>query len=83
MRIRAEFTMYNALSVAFLAVAIMAALADALPWAIANLLAAPLIAYRGGKVEETYIKTVTRFFDDYAKTAPGDGLHAPHTPKAN
>jgi hypothetical protein len=56
-KIRAEFTMYNALSVAFLAITVMACIAGEYPWAVASALATPLMAYRGATIEETFHST--------------------------
>ena len=67
-KIRAEFTMYYALSVAFLAVAIMALLSGAFGWALGSLLAVPLTAWRGAKIEETFQETTRKFHSTYAGT---------------
>lgn len=72
-KIRAEFTMYYALSVAFLAAAVMAALDGAAAWALASLLAVPLTAWRGAKTEETFQETTTKLYSAYTETnAPAD-----------
>lgn len=60
-RIRAEFTMYNALSVAFLAITIMACIAGDYYWAIASGLAVPLMAFRGATTEKTFHSTTRKF----------------------
>ena len=65
-KIRAEYTMYYALSAAFLAVAVMASLGGALAWALASLLAVPLTAWRGAKIEETFQETTRKFHSAYA-----------------
>jgi hypothetical protein len=65
-KIRAEFTMYNALAVTFLAVAVMSALGNADSWVTAiSLLAVPIMAHRGGKTEGTYQKTTKKFSRAY------------------
>jgi hypothetical protein len=65
-KIRAEFTMYDALAVAFLAVAVMSRLGHAASWVIAiSLLAVPVMAHRGGKTEGTYQKTTKKFARAY------------------
>jgi hypothetical protein len=64
-KIRAEFLMYDALSIAFLVVAAMAILTSAVPLAIAAVLAVPLMAYRGAETARTYQKTVGQFHDAY------------------
>jgi hypothetical protein len=78
-KIRAEYTMYYALSVAFLAVTIMASLSGAFAWALASLLAVPLTAWRGAKTEETFQETAGKFYSAYAetKTATDDGRLSP------
>lgn len=67
-KIRAEYTMYYALSAAFLAVAVMAAIGGAVTWAIASLLAVPLTAWRGAKIEETFQDTTRKFHSEYTGT---------------
>jgi hypothetical protein len=67
-KIRAEYTMYYGLSAAFLAVAVMASLGGALVWALASLLAVPLTAWRGAKIEETFQETTRKFSSAYAGT---------------
>jgi hypothetical protein len=67
-KIRAEYTMYYALSAAFLAVAVMASVSGALAWALASLLAVPLTAWRGAKIEETFQETTRKFHSAYAGT---------------
>jgi hypothetical protein len=78
-KIRAEFTMYYALSAAFLAVAVMASLSGAFAWALASLLAVPLTAWRGAKTEETFQETTRMFYSAYAetKTAIDEGRSSP------
>src|SRR4051812_18760835 len=53
-KIRAEYTMYYALSAAFLAAAVMASVGGAFVWALASLLAVPLTARAGAKIQETF-----------------------------
>jgi hypothetical protein len=60
-KIRAEFTMYNALSVVFLAIAMMAIDAGVIPIANAGLLAVPLMIYRGAETQATFQSTVRKF----------------------
>jgi hypothetical protein len=67
-KIRAEYTMYYALSAAFLAVAVMASVSGAFAWALASLLAVPLTARRGAKIEETVQDTTRKFHSAYAGT---------------
>ncbi|WP_179855383.1 hypothetical protein [Paractinoplanes atraurantiacus] len=59
-KIRAEFTMHNALAVAFLAIAVMAVVAREWGWAVASALTAPLMAYRGATTEKTYFGTTRK-----------------------
>jgi hypothetical protein len=59
-KIRAEFTMYNALSVAFLAITVMAGIAGEYSWAVASGLAAPLMAYRGATIEKSFHSTTRK-----------------------
>jgi hypothetical protein len=59
-KIRAEFTMYNALSVAFLAITVMACIAGEYSWAVASGLATPVMAYRGATMEETFYSTTRK-----------------------
>jgi hypothetical protein len=61
-KIRAEFTMHNALSVAFLAITVMACIAGEYWWAVASGLAAPLMAYRGATTEKTYQNTTRKLY---------------------
>ena len=75
-KIRAEYTMYYALSAAFLAVAVMASVSGAFTWALASLLAVPLTAWRGAKIEETFQETTRKFHSAYTgteATAAGGG----------
>jgi hypothetical protein len=67
-KIRAEYTMYYALSAAFLAVAVMASAGGAFAWALASLLAVPLTARTGAKIEETFQDTTKKFHSAYAGT---------------
>jgi hypothetical protein len=67
-KIRAEYTMYYALSAAFLAVAIVASVGGAVAWALASLLAVPLTARAGAKIEETFQDTTMKFHSAYAET---------------
>ena len=67
-KIRAEYTMYYALSAAFLAVAVMASASGAVAWALASLLAVPLTAWRGAKIEETFQDTTRKFHSAYTGT---------------
>jgi len=67
-KIRAEYTMYYALSAAFLAVAIVASVGGAFAWALASLLAVPLTARAGAKIEETFQDTTRKFHSAYAGT---------------
>jgi SAM-dependent methyltransferase len=60
-KIRAEFTMHNALSVAFLAVTVMAVIAGEYYWAIASGLAVPLMVFRGATTEKTFHSTTRKF----------------------
>jgi Methyltransferase domain len=60
-KIRAEFTMHNALSVAFLPVTVMACLAGEYYWAVASGLAVPLMAVRGATTEKTFHSTTRKF----------------------
>jgi hypothetical protein len=60
-KIRAEFTMHNALSVAFLPITVMAGLAGDYYWAIASGLAVPLMAVRGATTERTFHSTTRKF----------------------
>src|SRR5919112_5099369 len=59
-KIRAEFTMYNALSVAFLAITVMACIAGKYSWAVPSGLAAPLMAYRGATIEKSFHSTTRK-----------------------
>ena len=52
--------MYNALSVAFLAVTVMACIAREYSWAVASGLTTPLMAYRGATMEETFYSTTRK-----------------------
>jgi SAM-dependent methyltransferase len=72
-KIRAEFTMHNALSVAFLAITVMACRAGEYYWAIASGLAAPLMAFRGATTEKTFHSTTRKF----CKAAKGCVLEEP------
>jgi len=65
-KIRAEYTMYYALSAAFVGVAVMASLGGAVAWALASLLAVPLTAWRGAKIEETFQESTRKFHSAYA-----------------
>jgi hypothetical protein len=67
-KIRAEYTMYYALSAALLAVAVMASVSGAFAWALASLLAVPLTAWTGAKIEETFQDTTRKFHSAYAGT---------------
>ena len=67
-KIRAEYTMYYALSAAFLAVAIVASVGGAFAWALASLLAVPVTAWGGAKIEETFQATTRKFHSAYAGT---------------
>ena len=67
-KIRAEYTMYYALSAAFLAVAVMASVSGAFAWALASLLTVPLTAWRGAKIEETFQETTRKFHSAYIGT---------------
>jgi hypothetical protein len=67
-KVRAEYTMYYALSVAFLAVAVIASVSGAFAWAIAGLLAVPLTAWSGAKIEETFQDTTRKFYSAHAGT---------------
>jgi hypothetical protein len=67
-KIRAEYTMYYALSATFLAVAVMASASGAVTWALASFLAVPLTAWRGAKIEETFQETTGKFHSAYAGT---------------
>jgi hypothetical protein len=67
-KIRAEYTMYYALSAAFVAVAVMASVSGAFAWALASLLAVPLTAWRGAKIEETFQETTRKFHSAYTGT---------------
>jgi hypothetical protein len=60
-KIRAEFTMHNALSVAFLAITAMACLTGEYYWAIVSGLAVPLMALRGATTEKTFHSTTRKF----------------------
>ena len=60
--------MYYALSAVFLAVAVMASISGAFAWALASLLAVPLTAWRGAKIEETFQDTTRKFHSAYAGT---------------
>ena len=60
--------MYYALSAAFLAVAVMASVSGAFAWALASLLAVPLTAWRGAKIEETFQDTTRKFHSAYVGT---------------
>ena len=61
-KIRAEFTMHNALSVAFLAITVMACFAEEYWWAVASGLATPLMAYRGATTEKTFQSTTRKLY---------------------
>ena len=67
-KIRAEYTMYYALSAALLAIAVMALVSGALAWALASLLAVPVTAWGGAKIEETFQDTTRKFHSAYAAT---------------
>ena len=67
-KIRAEYTMYYALSAALLAVAVMASVSGAFAWALASLLAVPLTAWTGAKIQETFQDTTRKFHSEYAGT---------------
>jgi hypothetical protein len=69
-RIRAEFTMHNALSVAFLAVTVMAYIAGEYWWAVASGSAAPLMAFRGATTEKTFQKTTRKFCKEAGHELP-------------
>ena len=70
-KIRAEFLMYDALSVAFIVVASMAIFAQA-PWlTVASLVVAPIMVYRGAETEETFQKTVGQFRAAYPDQTTG------------
>src|SRR5215212_7893316 len=69
-KIRAEYTMYYALSAALLAVAVMASVSGAFAWALASLLAVPLTAWTGAKIQETFQDTTRKFHSAYAGTQP-------------
>ena len=69
-KIRAEFTMHNALSVAFLAVAVMAVLAGEYVAALASTAAAPLMAFRGATTEETFQSTTRKFCKHHGHDLP-------------
>lgn len=70
-KIRAEFTMHNALSVAFAASGVMAWFAGEHRWAVASGLAAPVMAWRGAKTEETFQDTTRKLCK--AKKCPNLG----------
>lgn len=59
-KIRAEFTMHNALAVAFAAIAVVSWRASEPWWVLASLIAAPLMAHRGAKTEGTFHKTTRK-----------------------
>jgi hypothetical protein len=76
-KIRAEFTMHNALSVAFVAVAVMSTQSDAIAtrgwhwfWALASLGVAVLMAWRGATTEETFQQTTRKLFEAYEMKLP-------------
>jgi hypothetical protein len=60
--------MYYALSAAFLAVAVMASVSGAFAWALASLLAVPLTARSGAKIEETFQDTARKLHSAHAGT---------------
>ena len=60
-KIRAEFTMYNALAPAAALIAIMGIFAGRYYISIASFLAIPLLAQRGAKTEGTFQKTTRKF----------------------
>jgi len=70
-KIRAEFTMNNALAVAFLAITVMACFAGERWWALASGLATPLMAYRGATTEETFQKTTRKLCKAASQTPAG------------
>ena len=59
-KIRGEFTMHNALSVAFVAIFVMALFAHEWLWALASFVAAPMMAWRGAQTEETFQSTTRK-----------------------
>ncbi|HEU0128751.1 MAG TPA: hypothetical protein VFQ48_09125, partial [Pseudonocardiaceae bacterium] len=52
--------MYNALSVAFLAITVMACIGGKYSWAVASGLATPLMAYRGATLERSFHSTTRK-----------------------
>lgn len=68
-KIRAEFTMHNALSVTFFAVTFMTIPAH-WPWVFASLSISVLMAWRGGTTEITYRQTTKKFFEAYDMQLP-------------
>ena len=76
-KIRAEFTMHNALSVAFVAVAAMSTQSDAIAtdgwhwfWALTSLSVAVLMAWRGATTEETFQQTTRKRSEAYEMKLP-------------
>ena len=76
-KIRAEFTMHNALSVAFLAITVMACFAEEYWWAVASGLATPLMAYRGATTEKTFNSTTRKLYEAAAEKQNNDLDPAP------
>ncbi|MFC7496511.1 MULTISPECIES: hypothetical protein [unclassified Nocardioides] len=72
-KIRAEFTMHNALAVAFGAICVMALWAHEWWWALASLVAAPLMGWRGAQTEETFQSTTRKLCE--AKCWPDLGRY--------
>ena len=76
-KIRAEFTMHNALSVVFIVIAMMTTRSHLITttrshliWALASLGAAVLMAWRGATTEITYQETTKKFFEAYELKLP-------------
>ncbi|MFF5290215.1 hypothetical protein [Paractinoplanes globisporus] len=75
-KIRAEFTMHNALAVAFLLITVMSCLAGEYWWAAASGLATPLMAFRGATTEGTYHKTTRKLYEAARHSPEGISAHA-------
>jgi hypothetical protein len=77
-KIRAEYTMYNALSVVFVAITIMASIRGSL-WALPSFLGVPLMIWRGSKTQETFQETTMKLSSelDYEKHEKQRGV--PHS----
>jgi hypothetical protein len=67
-KIRAEFTMHNALAVAFLITSGMAWSTGEYLWAVLAGAAFPLMAYRGATTEQTYQSTTRKLCEGKGKT---------------